>query len=350
MNLVQQLQEGGTGAYAALGFGALALPVALFALVAMLNKSRTAFTLGILTSLLGLAGAASGMFGTVFSRHRVREAIASAASEIDAERLTLAGWSEASNAALFGFFAALIPLVLGGISALAGARAGADTRGRSTLAVILMTLTALAASGAWAFAHQAPPKGRFDFAVDDDNAWQLAAALENTDGDKNTACLRLEHALDEYWKPTDKTEWPRVMRSEIPASLAERWKVAAKNCMQLRIESGVTPALLESPLLHDADQREQVLARSGSPAIRAVIHRSGDVLRNCVESGEPHGGGVMTVDFTIDVDGSVSNARSVDQSAAGACVVKVFTTMKFAVRPEPTHVSYPLLFDVVRDE
>ncbi|MGV3620177.1 MAG: hypothetical protein ACO1OB_05145 [Archangium sp.] len=260
MNLVQSLQEGGFGAWAAVGFGALALPVALFALVAMLNKSRSAFTLGIVTTLLGLAGALSGVLGTIYGRQQLREALASVSSALDAERLTRAGWAEASNAALFGFFAALIPLVLGGISAIAGARAGNDTRVRSTMAVIFLTLTALVASGAWAIAKQPPPNGRFGFAVDDHDAWQLAAALENTDGDKNTACLRLEQALTNYWKPTDRTEWPRVMRSEIPAQLAERWRPAAKNCMALRLEAGAE-GLLESSLLHDADQRTQLIRR-----------------------------------------------------------------------------------------
>lgn len=259
MNLVQRLHDGGFGAYAALGFGALALPVALFALVAMLNKSRSAFTLGVITTLLGLAGSTAGMLGTLFGQQGAREAASMVSSSVDAERLGRVGWNEASNAALFGFFAALIPLVLGGISAMAGARASNDTRTRSTLSVVLLVITALVTSGAWSFAHQPPPRGRFDFADDDQNAWQLASALENTDGDKNTACLRLEQALNNYWKATDRTEWPRVMRTEIPAQLAERWKPAAKNCMQLRIDSGASEALLESSLLHDADQRARLL-------------------------------------------------------------------------------------------
>lgn len=263
MNLVQRLHDGGFGAYAALGFGALALPVALFALVAMLNKSRSAFTLGIITTLLGLAGATVGTLGALLGRARVHEALAAVTSPVDAERLARAGWVEASNAALFGFFAALIPLVLGGISAMAGARASNDTRIRSTFSVIVLVVTALVTSGAWALWHQPEPKGRFDFADDDENAWQLASALENTDGDKNTACLRLEQALNNYWKPTDRSEWPRVMRAEVPEPLTARWKLAAKNCMNLRIDTlGNAPAdaLLESSLLHDVDQRTRLLA------------------------------------------------------------------------------------------
>ena len=64
------IQEGGIGAWAAIALGALGCLLGVLAMVALIGRSRAAFTLGVLTLLLSVASAGAGMAGTVYGRHQ----------------------------------------------------------------------------------------------------------------------------------------------------------------------------------------------------------------------------------------------------------------------------------------
>ncbi len=383
MNPLMMLREGGIGAWAALALGLLALLLAAVSLLAALGKSRSAFGLGIGTLLLGTFSAVVGMLGTVHGRTQVARAIGSVASGIDAERILLMGWSEAANAALFGFFGAIVPLVLGTFAALSGAKADQpgqriqglanatttdEGSGRVVVAMVFAGITALACGGAWVLSHQKSPAGRFDFAGDDQNAWQLAAALENIDQDEATSCERLSYALEQYWNPTDRREWPRVMRGVIPPQLVDRWKPAAKKCVERQLDSNAN-GLLESPLLHDDALKARIEAAGMIPslpppgaedpaiskeAIAQVVKRNKQAVQKCYERAltkQPTLEGRLVVEFTIEGDGRVSSVNAADAStltdaSVSSCVLNTISKLSFPPSSDGQRVTvaYPFVF------
>lgn len=383
MNPLLMLREGGIGAWAALAFGMLALLLSVFALLTSLNKSRSAFGLGIGTLLTGTLAAVVGMLGTVHGRYVVDRAIANVATGIDAERILRMGWSEAANAALVGFFGAIVPLVIGAFAAISGAKADQpgqriqglsnatttdEGSGRVVVAMIFAGITALAAGGAWMLSHQKPPAGRFDFATDDQNAWQLAAALENIDKNEATSCERLSYALEHYWQPTNRREWPRVMRGTIPSQLADRWKPAAKKCVERQLDANVE-GLLESPLLHDDDLKARIETAGVIPslpppgdedpalskeAIARVVKRNKQAVQKCYERAlikKPTLAGKLVIEFTIEGNGHVSNVNSAEAStltdaAVSSCVMDSMSKLTFPATSDgqSVTVAYPFVF------
>ena len=116
------IQEGGLGAYAAIALGGLGFLVGAFALITLAGKSRASFTLGIVTLCLAAASAGAGMGGLFYGHSQVERALAFVGPGLDRERIHRQGFKESQSAALIGFFAALLPLALGGAAAMLGSR------------------------------------------------------------------------------------------------------------------------------------------------------------------------------------------------------------------------------------
>ena len=281
------IQEGGIGAYGAIAVGALGFLLGCFAVIALLSGSRSSFALGLATLVVAGAAAGAGMLGTVYGRHQVERALAYVSSPLDKERILRVGLRETQSSSLIGFLAALLPLVMGGAASVLGSRlkraptrtqgfaepnvASDDGMGQTMVAVVFVSIAALACSGAWLLAHGELPKMRYDFADDDQDAWSLAAALDDVaamaKGGPNR-CDRLGEALDRFWAPDDQRAWPRKFRREVPPALAA-WRGAADLCAKQILESLDTGALdpawtqeglLESSLLQDEGLHARALA------------------------------------------------------------------------------------------
>lgn len=284
MNLIMMLREGGFGAYLALGLGGLGLLLGSVAVIALLARSPSAFSLGVVTLVTGAAAAGVGIGGTLFGRRQVQEALAMVGSRIDGERILMAGFGEAANAALIGFGAALLPLLLGAVTALAGARlpraqtrvqgyaeaqpSGDESTAGTMVAAGFIAVGLLATAGAWVVAHQPIPQGRYGFSVEDQHAWDLAGALDEVTAGNPRGCDRLHEALQSFWDLSDPREWPRRKRRDVPASLSA-WRASADRCALkvlegLGTESGgaawTRDGLLDSPLLQDDALHERALA------------------------------------------------------------------------------------------
>ena len=281
------IQEGGLGAYGAIAMGALGFLLGCFAVIALVGGSRSSFALGVATLIVAGAAAGVGMVGTVYGRHQVERAIAFVGSGIDKERILRVGTRESQSSSLIGFFAALLPLVMGGAASVLGSRlkrtptrvqgfaepnvSSDDGMGQTMVAAVFVGIAAIACSGAWLLAHGELPKVRYDFADEDQDAWSLAGALDDVaataKGGPNR-CDRLADALDRFWVPDDKRAWPRKFRREVPPVLAA-WRGAADGCAKQILESfdsgGLEPAwtqegLLESSLLQDEALHARALA------------------------------------------------------------------------------------------
>lgn len=284
MNLIMMLREGGVGAYLALGLGGLGLLLGAVAVIALLARSPSAFSLGVVTLVTGAAAAGAGIAGTLLGRRQVQDALAMVGSRVDGERILMAGYGEAANAALIGFGAALLPLLLGAVTALAGSRlpraqtrvqgyaeaqpSGDESTAGTMLAAGFIAVGLLATAGAWVVSHQPSPQGRYGFAVDDHDAWGLAGALDEVTADTARGCDRLHEALQPFWGSNDPREWPRRMRREVPSSLSA-WRASADRCA-LKVLDGLgheiegaawsRDGLLDSPLLQDDALHARALA------------------------------------------------------------------------------------------
>lgn len=414
--IIQMIQEGGPGAYLAVALGLLGLLLGGVALVTLLGKSRASFALGVVSLIVAMAAAGAGMVGTGWGRSQVTRALASVDSEVDKDRIMHAGFREAQSASWIGLFASLIPLALGAAAAIGGSRlqqprpraqafgdpmasAEEGLAGQTVVAFLFTAIGVIAAGGAWAMAHSAPPKLRYNFDEHDTQSWSLAGALEDVKKDRQNACRDLSEALDAYWGATDRREWPRKMTS-IPPELAG-WRAAADGCAkkalallgepeELEGRSLTREELLESPLLQDEALHEQLLAwkpktreveeptepatailglgglggppkeakvGAGSlePAqIRAVIQRNLGAIRFCYErelTKAPKLEGKLVVSFTIGKEGDVvavvdASTEAFPSAKVTSCVLSRFKAMKF---PRPSGggvvtVKYPLVF------
>lgn len=377
MNLVEMLQEGGVGAYAALGFGVLGAAIGALALLMSLSKNRGGFGLGLATMIVADLSAMAGIVGTILGRTQLQAALAYVESVVDKEHITLAGWAEASNAALFGFFGALLPFMLGGAAAVIGAKISNEpTRmqgvpqvvstdagsSRIVMSMIFSMITLISIGGAWVIWHQAPPATRFTFDRTDE-AWQLAGAIENAD------CARLEETLNMRWTAADKNQWPRVI--DIPAVLAADTKATARKCVEDRLANDVdVAALLTSPLLQEDDLRDKVRTHGAIPSlppeaatdegldkavIARVVRRARDVIRKCYERElihEPKLAGKVEIEFTIGGNGDVtdanaSEATTMTNAKVVSCIRKAMEHLKFPAPSggQPVTVTYPFVLN-----
>ncbi|MEW6432640.1 MAG: AgmX/PglI C-terminal domain-containing protein [Myxococcota bacterium] len=400
MNVLQTLREGGWAAFGAAGLGGLATLVGAVALMALAAKSRTTLALGVVTLGLTALTATAGVLGTLLGRAQVREVLA-AVSPVDAERILHAGYREAASAALVGFVAALAPLLLGAVAALAGARrketptrvlgepqgpADRAGAGRAVVAVVFLGVAGLAVASAIALWRAPLPVGRSGFAEDDLAAWTLAGAVEQveTTHASPSSCLALEAALRPF-VGADATD-------TAPAQVD--WRPSADACVRQYMKGfEIGPGddttwkkegLLASPLVHSEALRRELEAwqRPGADEGTAGAgHRDGEVeapaptlagrlskeviqrvvrahlgqVRYCYEKSllhQPTLAGKVVVRFTVDAGGAVTEVTDVSEPPFPAaevpgCIASHLKRWRF---PKPEGggvvvVTYPFILE-----
>lgn len=402
VHFIEMIQEAGAVGYLAIALGGLGIALGFFAAIALLGKSPSAFTLGIATLIIGAAAAGAGIGGTFYGRSRVEAAVGFVDSSVDKERIIRQGFKEAQSSSWLGLFAALLPLALGGAAAFGGSRlkpqksqvqrmvdpmvSSDEGSGQTMVAALFVGITALAIGGAWVVAHSALPKLSYDFGDDDNDAWHLAAALENVKSRHGAnPCESLANALTPFWSPDDRSEWPRKLRP-IPPALAA-WRVEADRCMTHALEQleagdqseGWTQnSILLSVLLQDDALHSRALAfeskaeppKAEAPkandapvvgggtvakeAIAQAVRGAKNEVRLCYErelQKNPKLEGKITVKFVIGLNGTVTRAtedsepKFVDAKVTG-CLLSVVRKLKF---PRPLGggeviVRYPFVF------
>lgn len=397
METMRLVQEGGVGAMAAIAVGALATLFGIASLVVLLGKSRAAFGLGVATLALAAVTAGVGMLGTVYGKLQVASALANV-SPTDRELIFRVGTREAQTSSLFGFGAALLPLLLGGAAALGGARRRqAPTRvqgfetaaspeqgsGAAIVAFVFLGIAGLAVVGSYVMYKAPLPPLKYPIDEQDHDSWSLAGAIDDVNETKADlrACSRLEGALEPFVGPKGKRE---ALQREPHQAL--KWREASEACTKAIIAAWEKPqpglerfewkkeALLTSPLMTNEALRARVQAlvdeekaaeQVEEPApegalaresIKRVVQQHAKQVQYCYEvslSKTPDLAGKVTVHFTIGRDGSVIEASDASNppfpdASVTDCIVKRFKTWKFP-KPEggaEVAVSYPFVFKV----
>ncbi len=369
--ILELIRNGGPLALVAVAMGGFGL----FLGVLGLGARRT--PLAILTLLLATGAAAAGIGSTLHGKRSVEQALNSV-GPVMGDRIRRIGYAEAQGASLVGFAAALPALLLGTLallSARAKSRSAApvvaslmQVRVEDTSAVNLsgfafVGIAGLAAAGALVLSRQAIPAGRYDFDVDDREAWDLATALAELPEETPDGCGRLDQALTPYFN---------VPPRPIPASLI--WRPAADACIDRWLQGkdslGLTEeGLLTSPLLQDEGRRAQVKLRLSPPEtmkelfkeeppglsprdVAPVVKKSSAAIRRCYERGlrnNPRLEGKLTVQFMIAANGSVSEALAAEpflDDSVSSCVLAEFKRLKFPAHGgAPVKVKYPFVFN-----
>lgn len=387
MRLMQMLQEGGWLAGVALVFGVIGTLLGVVALMLGSLKSRAAFGLGVTTLILATLAAEAGIAGTITGKRNVEAALAFVDSDVDRDHILREGHREASNAAIVGAWAAGLPLLLGVLGALLGARRAApaprrqgleasvstdEGSSRAVVALVFAGMAALAASGAWVTGHRPPPQTKYDFGEADRDAWSLAGALEDVAKKEERGCTRLSEALDAYWGASNRTEWPRKMKP-IPEGLSG-WRAAADACAREQLGAEGASALLTSSLLQDDALHAQVVSLAGVPStaamndlekeeaadqktrIASAVRKVRRQMSACYERAlgkQPSLAGRIDVHLTIRADGSVAEASDVSatpftDAAVVQCVLAQARAVTFGPSPDgqQVEVTYPFVFQV----
>lgn len=400
MNLLETLREGGWAAFGAAGLGGLATLVGAVALTALVAKSRTALTLGVVTLGLAALTATAGVLGTLLGRAQVREVLTSV-SPVDAERILHAGYREAASAALVGFVAALAPLLLGAVAALAGARrketptrvlgeaqgpADGAGAGRAVVALVFLGVAGLAVASAVALWRAPLPVGRYGFAEDDLAAWTLAGAVEQvqTTQASLSSCLALEAALRPFvgaeatgtapaqvdWRPSADACVRQFMKGFRPDRDAEvTWKkegllaspLVQSEALRRELEAWQRPGADEETV--GAGHRDgeveapapTLTGRLSKEVIQRVIRAHLGQVRYCYEKSllhQPTLAGKVVVRFTVDAEGAVKEVADVSEPPfpapeVPACITGHLKTWRF---PKPEGggvvvVTYPFILE-----
>ncbi|MFO0595440.1 MAG: AgmX/PglI C-terminal domain-containing protein [Myxococcaceae bacterium] len=420
MDVLTMMKEGGPLAMAAVALGVIGAMVGMLAVVLSFSAQKSGFGFGLLALVLGIGAAGAGVGGTLFGHVQLERAIAMV-DPVDAELIRKAGWREAASASHLGFYAGLLPLLLGGLAAVLGARLGDGGRrqgleavtssdgasGRVVAAMAFGALAALGVCGAWVVGHRPAPPSKYEFDVEDHEAWDLARGISYVGSGAPSGCQRLDEALQPYFTPSQTLDAP-VSKKPIPASLAG-WRAAADRCVGDWLTKLQTadpdPALLfspegmlRSPMLHDPQLRAAVLARvkgdeglgQSTPEVRSALRalfggtldggvdpalgaalggvgpgsgateRSRDGIRRafqgisskvrqCYERAlvkNPKLAGKVSVSLTIEPSGKVSAVHAVDslEPTVDACVVKLVERLVFERAEGKTVVTFPFIF------
>jgi hypothetical protein len=403
MHILELIRNGGALAMAAVAAGLFGTLLGVIGLIGPKNKS--AVGLAAVTVLLGVGAATFGMLGTVWGKSRTDAALGNV-SRVDRERIRPIGYQEAQDASLVGFGASLLPLLLGAVVIL-GARAKSssappvvsllaqpksdEASGVNTIALGFLGIGVLLSAGAFMMSRLPLPVGELGLAPDDDDGWALASALEDVREDPNRGCSRLDQALRKYRDPSLR---------EPPAALA--WKAEATRCVDGWVKGEPQmpllsyEALLDSPMVHDANSKAKVLAwreqhaddtagpdefipksmidlpqpDRGAPSppeldpakpgtrlaasdIAPVVRKAMPKVKQCYERGlrtNPTLAGKITVQFTITAKGNVASVTDISappfaHGPTAACVLERFKALKFPPHDgEPTIVKYPVVF------
>lgn len=213
------------------------------------------------------------------------------------------------------------------------------------------------------------PQGRYHFADDDFDAWQVAEALDLADRDLPRGCDALDRALE---------PWGEAGHQPLPAELSA-WRATATRCAQdiadHRLVEGV-PAegewtatrLLRSPLLLDEALRARLMKAAAAPApptdgelppsvskvaaVARVVRAHLSAIKRCYELSlrkAPALEGRVVVRFSIGADGRVAEVRDVSPTPfpspdVPACIVRELKTLVFPSGVGPEEVEYPFVF------
>jgi TonB family protein len=250
--LWMMMREGGFGATLAVLLGLMGLLVGLGAAATLIASRRAAFGVGIAALALAFLTGVSGIAGMALGWRSVQQAVAGGVvDQVDRDRILREGFEEAQGAAMIGFGASLLPLLLGGLAtaASAGAKGPAPapvppgwnvaagpppappsgSGGRIAIAAVGIGLGLLTTIGAFVASHTAPPATKYAFEEDDGEAWALASAREHVDTDHDRGCDELADALGRLQAPGTRASWPRVFVRD-PDKLVPDWRVAATAC------------------------------------------------------------------------------------------------------------------------
>ena len=243
------VKEGGFGALVALFLGVVGLIVAIGAGVTAVASRRAAFYVGIAALVLASLASGVGLLGMAMGWRNTQAAVAGATVDaVQRYRIVREGYFESQSSAKIGFGASVLPLLLGAAAALVGAGAkrapapapqwrppgGAPPKessgGRWVAAGIAAAFALLTTGGALAATFTSPPKAKYEFEIEDSEAWDLASAREQVDTDAELGCDKLDQALDALWRSSDRRQWPRQFLRN-PDTLVPDWRVAATTCV-----------------------------------------------------------------------------------------------------------------------
>jgi TonB family protein len=339
--------------------GALCGTAAVALLVA---KKAAAHTWALVTLIASVASAGTGFVARQRELQRA-DALFATATPVHQARVHRLAFEEARRGPQFGFAGSLLPLMLGAVAALLAARG--RPRALGTAAALSLAAAGGCALSLW-LARAPTPKDAFDFGDHDEPAWDLAFAIETVGTDPAAGCNMLEVALEPYWQPADRLQWPRQLTREPPRSLAS-WRAAADTCVRAALShsSGVQwnpRLLLASPQLQAEDLRANVeaLLMPAAPtpthldkdAIASVVMSRRPEFRLCYElelQRQPSLAGRVAVHFTIGADGTVLEANtdgSFPAPAVSQCLLARFRALRFPPPDdgEPVEVNYPFVF------
>jgi hypothetical protein len=304
------VREGGWGAFLALFFGLVGMLVGMGAAVTLIFSRRAAFYVGVFALVTATFAAATGVLGMASGRRTADRAIAAASiSHIQRDRIRSEGYKEAAGAARVGFDASMVPLLLGLVAVALGAGAkrvaggptyappGAfappppkppSSAGRWVAGGVVAAFALLTSVGALASSKAPLPQGKYAFPEDDVDAWDLAEARETYDTDHERGCDDMDQALQPFWVPPDRRQWPRVFARD-PSAVVPDWSTVATACAETLTTEMRTgkitfthpgspdgrrgpktwdpEALLESPLLVDPRIHAELVAATTGPGL-----------------------------------------------------------------------------------
>jgi hypothetical protein len=413
------VREGGLPALLCLALGVLALLTGGVAVVMLAFARRAAFGVGVAAIGLATLSAGVGIAGTFHGKGLTEEALSVLDEEVLVEQIRQVGYTEAQRCGQIGFAASLLPLLLGAVAAGVGSRAprplthpgpnpvGYRDRphppaqslgwGRTVAGAGVAAAGLLVAGASLAVGTAAPPPGKYGFAIDDREAWQLANAHERVAPEGTHGCHALADALRPLWVGQDRPrEMPRRFARE-PSALVPGVTETADRCARAvfaevkhKEGDGAPPptgggfdatlarqleppwtltALLESPLVLDEALAREIaawkppakpepaddeLVSVGSldrEAIRRVIQASNARVRGCYERGltrNPELSGKVTLELVIATTGKVSSSRvsssDLDDREVEDCLADVGQSLTFP-RPKggSVRVAYPFI-------
>jgi hypothetical protein len=394
------VKEGGWGAMLAVLFGSLGIILGIVSLGLLAISRKVAHAMGVVTLGFALLAPMVGVLGMASGRRMTDGALHGESVGPGTKiRIRHEGYRESQSSARVGFYAGLLPLLLGATAAFLGARKKPEDPPSSlrwAFAGVAGAFAFLTSGGALAVsAGPLPP----DMSMEEARLLDARAEIDDHVGN---GCHELERTLnDSYWHPTDRTEWPRQFSPD-PHKLVPDFDAIATKCARQLKSEGRSDELLTSPLLvdealkkdleqppvavlptHDAHTdfsagpfgtplgrlspnpsstttksptlrqgTTMVNGRLPPEVIQRIVRQNFGRFRLCYENGlrsNPALEGTVSVKFVIGRDGAVSSTSDggsdlPDQSVV-SCVVRGFGNLSF---PQPEGgivvVTYPIIF------
>lgn len=235
--------------------GTLGVALAFLAFAWLAPSPKRAHLAGLFALLTSFVATSIGVACLVISYRRGESCMVDCNDVYQPALILKDAWDEGRFYALVGALAGALPLLLGALVTWIAA-----SRGRTQRLLSALCIAGALATSTFGLVLARRPWLGLDLAPNDPG-WVLAGSVPAIDFGAEFGCSNMNDALKNYWRPREKTEFPRVFSPEarrLVPDLDRRAAACASHMLYGNEKARQLDELLEQPIVNDRETYDRI--------------------------------------------------------------------------------------------